>query len=70
MPTNYLVKLLRDKLVGALVGAPPKLVGVLVGALMGTAPKLVGALVGSALNYYYYDDGWMGGRGGSAAWKP
>ena len=21
-----------------------------------------------AKNRYYYDDGWMGGRGGSAAW--
>ena len=53
-----------------LVGAPPKLVGVRVGALMGAVPKLVGGLVGSVLNQYYYDDGWMGGRGSNAAWKP
>ena len=48
--SNLLVKIYHEKLMGALVGAPPKLVGARVGALMGAVPKLVGGLVGSVLN--------------------
>ena len=44
---NSLVQICYEKLVGTLVGAPPKLVGALMGALVGAPPKLVGALVGA-----------------------